>query len=750
MKLNSKIIALISNLFLLIIFNFYHYFTYGILDIVELLISITLGIILLWLILKYDNIKLYSKQCQEKEHNLNFIFNNIDAAIWSVNLKTDEVLISRGFEKLCGFSNQKFKNVSNFWKQIIHPDDLKLLNREKDKLLSGEIISLEYRIICKDNKVCWVKSNITPNLNSNGDVYEFNGIMVDITDRKKIEKEIIETTKRYNSIFEQNPDAVFTINSEGNIMRVNHICEKISGYNKEELLNMNSDELVISTDLDKVNQHFNETLSGKTEIFECTIIHKDGHHIKLSLKYFPLIVDEEIVGICGIGRDITKHKDMEEKINYMAYHDTLTDLPNRNLLNKLLEEFIVDTTEEQQKLAILFIDLDRFKMINDTIGHDIGDMVLQQAAERLIKSTRKDDIVARFGGDEFIVGMKDINRGEVDKVAQRIIDEFSNPFIVDNYEVFTTPSIGISLYPNNADNVERLIKYADIAMYSVKESGKNDYQFFNYNLDEKLSRKVELEKGLRKALANNEFTLRYQPQINIVTGKIIGVEALLRWKHPQLGNISPGEFIPIAEETGLIKSIGEWVLKTACKQNKAWQNSGLPPICMAVNVSKQQFHSEDFVDMVTQVLESTQLNPKYLELEITENSMYKIEHLIPTLNQLKDIGIKIAIDDFGTGYSSLSILNRLPIDNLKIDQNFIHNIVNNSNKAALTKTIINMGIDLNFNVTAEGVETYEQKLFLTENQCNIGQGYLFAHPLLPEKIKNILNKSNLSSYSKIE
>ncbi|SEM69906.1 PAS domain S-box-containing protein/diguanylate cyclase (GGDEF) domain-containing protein [Candidatus Frackibacter sp. WG12] len=559
-----------------------------------------------------------------------------------------------------------------------------------------------------------------------------------------LQNKLVEIKERYNSIFEHNPDAVFTIALNGNFTHVNPKAEKLSGYKANEILSMNFHQLLTLKDLKKTLQHFTEATNGKPQTYECTMIHKDGHHIKTSVKNFPMTVDNEIIGVYCIVKDITENKRLEEKIHHMAYHDALTNLPNRNLLNEQLKQSLIDAKEDNQILAILFIDLDRFKMINDTIGHNIGDLVLQQVAKKLAKCIRNHDIVARLGGDEFVILMKNINKKQVRKVAERIIDEFSSPFIVEDYEIFTSPSIGISLYPKDGDEAETLIKYADIAMYSVKEKGKNNYQFYNSQLNRMLSRKSKLENGLRKALDKNELSIYYQPQVNLKTGKIIGMEALLRWHHPKLGFISPAEFIPIAEETGLIMPIGEWVLRTACKQNKIWQHAGLEPISIAVNVSAHQFQSENFVEQITNTLNETQLKPSCLELEITENKMKNIEELTLLLNRLKKTGVKIAVDDFGTGYSSLSILDQLPIDNLKIDQSFIHNIIDDYNKAAITKTIITMGNDLNFKVTAEGIETEQQITFLKENDCNIGQGYLFERPLPAEKIEGLLVSASLT------
>ncbi|SJZ83336.1 putative bifunctional diguanylate cyclase/phosphodiesterase [Selenihalanaerobacter shriftii] len=339
--------------------------------------------------------------------------------------------------------------------------------------------------------------------------------------------------------------------------------------------------------------------------------------------------------------------------------------------------------------------------------------------------------------------MKEIERKQVKKVVNRIIREFSKPLNINEYEIIITPSIGISVYPEDGNNADELIRYADIAMYSNKKKKKVDYKFYDSNLNVILLQKAKIENRLRHAMENNELRLHYQPQINLNTGKIIGVEALIRWQNSELEHVSPGEFIPIVEESGLIKPIGKWVLQTACKQNKAWQDAGLPPINMSVNVYKNQLFNKGFLKTVNQVLEKIQLEPKYLELEITERNRKNIEELSHMLKKLKEIGVNIALDDFGTGYSSLSILDDIPLNNLKIDRSFIQDISKDKNKTALVKNIINIGNDLNLNIIAEGIETVEQQIFLKQHNCNIGQGYLFAHPLSVKEVEELLVKGEI-------
>ncbi|MBC2582771.1 bifunctional diguanylate cyclase/phosphodiesterase [Clostridium sp. DJ247] len=424
-----------------------------------------------------------------------------------------------------------------------------------------------------------------------------------------------------------------------------------------------------------------------------------------------------------------------EQIKKSAYYDALTGLPNRYMLNDFVNDLLNGTDSLNYKCTVMFIDLDNFKKVNDFLGHNLGDAILFEAAKRLTNCVRKGDIIFRYGGDEFLIILDDIDEESIIYIAEKIITEFTNPFIVNRHETFISPSIGISFYTKDGDNVESLIKNADAAMHVVKNSGKNNYQFFSEELNKALSRRLELENGLRKAIENHEFTLCYQPQVDLNTGAIWGLEALIRWQHPTLGMISPSEFIPLAEETGLIVPIGEWVLETACRQNKLWQDSGLNKIPVAVNVSAIQLKQPKFIEMVKRQLHNSKLDPEYLVIEFTESIMQDTMKALKIVNDLKSLGVKVAIDDFGTGYSSLSLLKNLNIDILKVDSYFIKDIDTNRNTLTIIKLIIDMAHKLNFNIIVEGIETERQARIIKENNCKIGQGYLLSHPIPPEKTK---------------
>ncbi|WP_096155647.1 MULTISPECIES: bifunctional diguanylate cyclase/phosphodiesterase [Bacillus] len=446
----------------------------------------------------------------------------------------------------------------------------------------------------------------------------------------------------------------------------------------------------------------------------------------------------KILKLNGVAYDITERKQMEEKLKYIAYHDNLTGLPNRTMLNFSLQSAFERCKQNQTMLAVMFIDIDRFKMINDMLGHAAGDKLLIQVSDRLVANV-DGGVVARQGGDEFILYLENTSKEKVKQVAELILLDFTAPFYIEGEEYYTTPSIGISIFPKDGQDITTLMKYADTAMYWAKKRGRNNYQFYIPEDKNIMDRKRKLEQGLKKALHNHEFELHYQPKIHLETGKIYGVEALIRWKHPELGQIPPIEFIPIAEDLGMIVPIGNWVLKEACKQNKIWQSSGIM-IKVAVNVSTIQFEDIDFIEKIKKALSESQLSSDYLGLEITESVMQNISHSATVLQKIRNLGVKISIDDFGTGYSSLSVLNHLPINLVKIDKTFIKEILTNSNTAALVKTMIKMGENLHFDLIAEGIEEIEQVEFLIENGCKYGQGYYYSRPLPANEVECILKR----------
>jgi diguanylate cyclase (GGDEF)-like protein len=452
-------------------------------------------------------------------------------------------------------------------------------------------------------------------------------------------------------------------------------------------------------------------------------------------------------------QEIQQREVAEERIRYLAYYDDLTGLPNRQFLKELLARSIKEAAKHGQTLALLFLDLDRFKEINDNFGHNTGDALLQQVAERVKNSVRDVDLVSRAsadgqqatvtrqGGDEFTILLESIRSPEdAGRVAQRILQDLETSFPVSRRELVVSGSIGIAVYPFDGEDVDTLLKHADTAMYHAKEGGRNDYEFFSESMKVAAIQKFTLESDLRKAIDREEFLLHYQPKLDLRTGNVVGVEALLRWLHPEKGIVSPADFIPVAENAGMIESIGEWVLWTACRQAKLWVREGLPRLTMGVNVSGRQFHKGTLVKTVTDVLSGTDLDPRLLEIEITESTtMMKDENqTVETLACLKQLGVRVALDDFGTGYSSLSYLRRFPLDSLKIDRSFTMDLTTNSEIASIVTAVIEMAHSLGLRAVAEGVETAEQEAFLRSHDCDEIQGFYFSRPVPADSVAELV------------
>jgi diguanylate cyclase (GGDEF)-like protein len=439
-----------------------------------------------------------------------------------------------------------------------------------------------------------------------------------------------------------------------------------------------------------------------------------------------------LIGHRGTGRDITDRKSAEARISYLATRDPLTELPNRVLFNDRLEQGIVAARRTGQSLALMFIDLDRFKNINDSLGHQVGDMLLKEVAARMQGCIRKGDTLSRLGGDEFVVTLEGLQQAEdAIQVASKIIKALARPFEIGGHTLNTSCSIGISIFPDDADDDRALMKNADTAMYHAKEKGRNNYQFFSPEMNVRAVERHNLETALRLALERQEFSLHFQPQVDIRTSKVVGVEALLRWHHPERGLLSPATFIAVAEESGLIEPIGQWVLRSACQRAKAWQDAGYPPLKMAVNISARQLNRpREFARGLSRILSSTGLDPRYLELEMTESLLLQnADENIAVLRKLGQDGVRIAVDDFGTGYSSLAYLRQLPIDTLKIDRSFVRDLESDPEDAAIIHAVVAMAHSLDLLVTAEGVETRAQLEALARIGCDEYQGYLFSRPL---------------------
>ncbi|GAB6173189.1 hypothetical protein JCM15765_26670 [Paradesulfitobacterium aromaticivorans] len=542
---------------------------------------------------------------------------------------------------------------------------------------------------------------------------------------------------QYRLLSENTRDIFLFLDENGVITEGNLAAIQSYGYNYEELVGMTIDQLQFPG----AKACFNK--DDHPNIFETIHKRKDGTPLPVEVSSQSTVLNDKKVFLCII-RDVSERKQVEEAFSYQSHHDALTGLPNRILFNDRLTQSLAQASRrkrKRQKVAVLSLDMDRFKLINDSLGHTIGDKILQATSLRLKGSLREGDTIARQGGDEFIILLPELSQ-EKDAVvvAQKILDVLAEPFTLDTHEVFITASIGISLYPADGDDSESLIKHADTAMNHAKTLGRNNYQFFTSALNIAANERLALENNLRKALEREEFILYYQPQICLNSGKIIGTEALLRWRRPNGTLVAPGQFIPTAEDTGLIVPLGEWVLRTACAQNKAWQAMGLPTQRLAVNLSARQFRQPNLVALVAKILRDTGLDARWLVLEITESiAMDDVKYTVEMLRELKKMGISLAIDDFGTGFSSLIYLKRFPIDTLKIDKAFIGDIGTEGEE--IVTSIILLAQTLRLNVIAEGVETAEQCAFLRQHRCDEMQGYLFSRPLPAVRFEQMLREN---------
>ncbi|HWO96927.1 MAG TPA: EAL domain-containing protein [Bacillus sp. (in: firmicutes)] len=685
------------------------------------------------LLLLLRGINSTTEELRKSNQKLNNIFETLDVAIWSHDLKSDTLLITPGIEKLYGRSLEEFYQDHTLWKKVIYPEDLHILIEREEKIKAGEAVTSIYRIVRPDGEVRWIQDRGIPIFDEKGQFVDFSSVLFDITDRK-------ESEDRYRSLVEMSPDIIAVV-SNGKIDYINKTGSELVGATSPcELIGKPTSEFVPSEAIKDIKEFLQTTdQKGQEKIwFELQVIRLDGELIDVEMSAMPILYEGRRARQI-VGRDITERKKTEKTIHYMAYYDALTGLANRNMFRDHLNDVL--SKPEHQLLAVLFLDLDRFKIINDTKGHTVGDLLLKKVAERLKDAVQNDGLVSRQSGDEFIILLENCEKNKAAEVARRILTLFSKPLKLDGEEFFMTTSIGISMYPSDGEDQETLVKHADTAMYLAKERGKNNFQFYNSCLDGLASRKMELESGLRKALEQTQLILYYQPQVELETGKIVGVEVLVRWHHPERGIIPPNEFIPLAEETGLIVPLGKWVLRKACEQNKAWQRKGFEPIPVAVNISVRQIQDDGFVDDVKQVLNEVGLQPQYLELEITESIMQNIEKSTIILKRLKQLGLKLSIDDFGQGYSSLSYLKHLPLDSIKIDKSFVDDIMDHSNHGSIVKAIIDMGHDLKFEVVAEGIEQAEQVEFLLRNSCKIGQGYYFSKPLPAEDLEHLFHNT---------
>jgi diguanylate cyclase (GGDEF)-like protein/PAS domain S-box-containing protein len=566
-------------------------------------------------------------------------------------------------------------------------------------------------------------------------------------DLKAREEAAIQQQERADVILSCTGDAVLVSDVAGFVRHLNEPAESLTGWSCREALGRSLGEVfqtIDSISRQTVGDPLATADVDKKHVplcSNCVLIQRNG--VEVAIEGSAAYTRDPVGNITGsifVFNDISAARAKSLELSHLAQHDFLTDLPNRVLLNDRITQAISFAARYSKQLAVMFVDLDDFKRINDSLGHTTGDKLLQSVASRLVACVRRSDTVSRLGGDEFVVLLYQVEHAEdAAFISKKILSSLAEPFSVEQKYVDINASIGVSTYPDDGQDAETLVHKADTAMYAAKKLGRNNCQFFRADMQARFLERQSLEGSLRFALSRNEFTLHYQPKIDLKTGEIAGVEALLRWKHPTRGMIPPLQFIPIAEESGLIVPIGQWVLLQACRQARAWTDAGLPPVRMAVNVSAAEFMAKDFLSGVRAALISTGVDPHNLELELTETVLMRdAESAVRILHALKAIGVQLAVDDFGIGYSSFSYLQRFPLDALKIDRTFINEISAAGEGATILSAMIDIGLSLKHRVIAEGVETLEQLHFLQKKGCSEGQGYLFCHPIIAEKFAEFL------------
>ena len=641
--------------------------------------------------------------------------------------------------------------------QITLPDDRERVSRAIDAALAqNETFDVEYRIQRADGRVLWVLERGVGIRDETGRLAWIEGYIQDISQRMAANEMLHEAVRRYSSLFEHATEGIFQTTPEGRYLNANPALARIYGHaSPDDLIAYLQD---ISRQLYVLPERRTEFVRllqerGMVHNFESQVYRRDGNIIWISENARAVRdTDGSVQFFEGTVVDITERRLHDEKLEYQASHDSLTGLPNRSLLRDRIEQAIAKARRDGHLVAVVFVDLDHFKLINDSLGHHVGDRLLLEVADRLMACVRGHDSVARHGGDEFVIVLTEQHdENEIIAVVSRLLEAISQPWIDNGQEYGLSCSVGVSCYPQDGDDPDGLLRSADAAMYKAKASGRSTYHFYTPELNQAINERLELENSLRHALERDEFRVYYQPRVDVASGCIIGAEALIRWDCPGKGIVPPDSFISIAEETGLIIPIGQWILQEACRQASAWQRAGLPSINVSVNLSPIQFRHAGLVQSVAAALAQAELDPACLELELTESFvMHDAERINVAMQSLKALGVDIAVDDFGTGYSSLSYLKRFPVDRLKVDKSFVRDIDSDPDDAAIVRAIITLGHALGLKVVAEGVETRAHHDFLRQHGCDELQGYYFSRPIPALDMEALLRTAGATQPGPIE
>jgi diguanylate cyclase (GGDEF)-like protein/PAS domain S-box-containing protein len=681
---------------------------------------------------------------RESERALATLLSNLPG--FAYRLKNDDnwtvEYVSDGIFDVTGHTAAEFIAGSVVADEITHPDDRAAMHEAIDSAIDRrEPYAVEYRMMTPRGETKWVWEQGQPVADESDTVIALEGYISDITERKRAEQALGESEERFRDLFENARDVMFTYDLRGRMISANRRTTDLTGYTNEEILALNLGQIIATEYHVAVGEALKRIFNGNNAPYELEVVAKDGRTIPLEITSRIILGKRgEPRTVQAIGRDITERKIAEETIRRLAYHDALTSLPNRALFEDRLRVALAQARRQHEQLAVMFLDLDSFKVVNDTLGHGAGDKLLQAVARDLATLVRDGDTVARVGGDEFTLLLAGIEGPEdaID-IAQRILECLRQSRVINGAEFCTTGSIGITTYPADGDEGETLLRNADTAMYRAKERGRDNYQHYTAAMNVKMMERLAVEQDLRHALDRNELTLFYQPIVSVQTGLITGAEALLRWRHPQRGIVMPDEFIPLAEETGLILEIGEWVLREACRQILDWRKQGLAMELVAVNLSARQLQQEDLVERIGGIIRESGVSPDLIQLEITEGAVLKnVDYAIAMLRQFGEMGIGIALDDFGTGYSSLTYLKRFPVDAVKIDRSFVRDLEHDASDATIVSTVIAMAENMHLNVIAEGVETEQQLEFLRQRGCSEYQGYLFSRAVPPDEFAELL------------